>query len=172
VYSDAGYDVSFGDDSSGALAVLGINTFFQGTTGLDIALRDEVAANTELVSVGYGPGENTTALAIAQLREAKLTSLSGRTLMEQWGAAVESTSVRASAATTRHEALSTVRASLEAQQAAISGVSLDEESINLITFQQQYAGAARFISVVDELTQLLINLVEVVEKEADMWGDA
>lgn len=159
VYTDAGFDVSFGDDSSGVLAVLGINTFFQGTTGLDMALRGEVANDPELISVGHGPGQNTTALSIAQLREAKVSALGGRTLTEQWATAVEGTSVRASAAASRHESLATVRSSLEAQRAALSGVSLDEESINLITFQQQYAGAARFISVVDELTQLLISLV-------------
>ncbi len=159
VYTDAGFDVSFGDDSSGALAVLGINTFFQGTTGLDMALRKEVENNSELISVGFGPGQNTTALSITNLRESKLDALGGQSLMEQWGAAVERTSVRASAVTTRHEALSTVRSSLEAQSSAISGVSMDEESINLITYQQQYSGAARFISVVTELTQLLMTLV-------------
>jgi flagellar hook-associated protein 1 FlgK len=52
-----------------------------------------------------------------------------------------------------------VRQSLEAQERAIGGVSMDEESINLIQYQQQYSGAARFISVVDELTQLLLSLV-------------
>ena len=57
------------------------------------------------------------------------------------------------------EALATVQQSLEAQQAAVSGVSLDEEAINLINYQQQYQGAARFISVVNELTQVLLNLV-------------
>jgi len=52
-----------------------------------------------------------------------------------------------------------VRASLEAQHANVSGVSIDEETINLISFQQQYQAAARLISTVDELTQILISLV-------------
>jgi flagellar hook-associated protein 1 FlgK len=38
-------------------------------------------------------------------------------------------------------------------------VSIDEESINLLNFQRQYQGAARFISVIDQLTQELLNIV-------------
>ena len=45
------------------------------------------------------------------------------------------------------------------QAAEVSGVSIDEETINLISYQQQYQAAARLISTVDELTQILIGLV-------------
>jgi flagellar hook-associated protein 1 FlgK len=38
-------------------------------------------------------------------------------------------------------------------------VSIDEESINLLQFQRMYQGAARLISVADEMTQTLINLI-------------
>ncbi len=40
-----------------------------------------------------------------------------------------------------------------------SGVSIDEESINLLNYQRQYQGAARYISVIDEMTQTLLSLV-------------
>ena len=43
-----------------------------------------------------------------------------------------------------------VKESLYAQIQATSGVSLDEESINLLTFQRQFQAAARFITVIDE----------------------
>ena len=36
---------------------------------------------------------------------------------------------------------------------------IDEESVNLITYQQQFQSAARFIAVTDELTSVLLNLV-------------
>ena len=53
-----------------------------------------------------------------------------------------------------------VRESLESQVAAVSGVSIDEESVNLLQFQRQYQASARLISVVDELTQTLIGLLQ------------
>ncbi|XOV77223.1 MAG: flagellar basal body rod C-terminal domain-containing protein [Phycisphaerales bacterium] len=169
IYTDAGYEVSFADDSSGVLAVLGINTFFTGSDAGDLAVG-ALRADPERISVGSGPGENDTALAIANLRDTPISRFprfmnggapaSGDvTLQDLWGSTVERNAVLARSANTRYESLSAVRQSLEAQDRAIGGVSMDEESINLIQYQQQYQGAARFISVVDELTQLLLSLV-------------
>jgi Flagellar basal body rod FlgEFG protein C-terminal len=45
-----------------------------------------------------------------------------------------------------------------AQREAISGVSMDEESIDLMQRQRAYQGAARLISVVDELMQTIIQM--------------
>lgn len=159
VYTDDGFDVSFSDDSSGVLAVLGINTYFQGTDASDIAVRESLRADPSKLVLGLEDGTNETALAIAGLRDKTLSNLGGVSLTQSWLASVGRVAVQASTAQTRVEALSGVRASLEAQNSAISGVSTDEESINLIMYQQQYQGAARFISVVNELTQVLLGLV-------------
>ena len=47
---------------------------------------------------------------------------------------------------------------LQDQWGAISGVSIDEESTNLITYQRAFEAAARVISTVDELTQTVIGM--------------
>lgn len=169
IFTDAGYDVSFKDDTSGVLAVLGINTFFTGSDAGSLAVAQGLRNNPERLSVGTGPGENDTALAIASLRDTPVSAMprfvsggassGGVTLLDMWGSTVERNAVQTRSANTRYESLSAVRQSLEAQERAIGGVSMDEESINLIQYQQQYQGAARFISVVDELTQLLLSLV-------------
>jgi flagellar hook-associated protein 1 FlgK len=159
VFTDAGFDVSFEDDSSGALAVLGINTFFAGHDATNIAVRQELRDDASLLVTGAGLGTNETALAIASLREEPVRALGGSTLIDRWLSTVERNAVATNAASTRFEALTSVRDSLEAQEAAYSGVSLDEESVNLITYQQQYQGAARFIAVTDELTDVLLSLV-------------
>ncbi|NUQ68744.1 MAG: ATP-binding cassette domain-containing protein [Phycisphaerales bacterium] len=57
------------------------------------------------------------------------------------------------------QAAGVVMESLNAQRDAVSGVSIDEESINLISFQRQYQGSAKVISVADELTQTLLSLI-------------
>lgn len=157
--TDAGFDVSFKVDSAGVLAVLGVNTYFQGTDAIDIAIRSDIQSDPLKLSVGLGAGTNETALAITGLRDRTLDSLGGETIGNSWLRTVERQAVQGTAAETRMEAAMTVRSSLEAQYAGVSGVSLDEESINLINYQQSYQGAARFISVVNELTQVLLNLV-------------
>ncbi|MEQ9616437.1 MAG: flagellar hook-associated protein FlgK [Phycisphaerales bacterium] len=157
--TDAGFDVSFASDTSGALAVLGVNTFFSGEDGSTIAVRQALRSDPGLLSVGADDGINTTALGIAQLRTRGVQSLNGGTLIDRWLQSVEETAVRFNSTNTRAQALNTVRQSLEAQEAAVGGVSLDEESLNLITYQQQFTGASRFLSVVQELTDILVSLI-------------
>ena len=40
----------------------------------------------------------------------------------------------------------------------MSGVSIDEETINLLTYQRTYEASAKFISVINELLNTLVNL--------------
>lgn len=46
----------------------------------------------------------------------------------------------------------------QAQRDAISGVSLDEEAINLLQYQKAYEAAARFLKIADEMTQTILQL--------------
>lgn len=50
---------------------------------------------------------------------------------------------------------------LNYRQEEVSGVSLDEELTNMIKFQHAYQAAAKFISVVDEMLNILINRMGV-----------
>ena len=157
--TDAGYSVSFAEDTSGVLGVLGLNGYFQGTNAEDIEVSDHLRQHPEYLSLGFTPGGNETALSIASLRADSIGNLGGRTLSDAWLGTVGRVGVQGSSASTRAAAAGTVRLSLSAQEAAIGAVSADEEALNLINYQQQYQGAARFISVIDELTQVLFSLV-------------
>ncbi|MCA9312246.1 MAG: flagellar hook-associated protein FlgK, partial [Phycisphaerales bacterium] len=141
--TDAGYSVSFSEDTSGVLALLGINGYFQGTNSEDIEVSADLMSHPEHLSLGFTPGGNETALSIAELRDDTVAALGGRTLSDAWLSTVGRVGVQGAAAATRAEALGTVRLSLEAQEASIGAVSADEEALNLINYQQQYQGAAR-----------------------------
>lgn len=161
--AEPGFSFSFSDDSSGVLAVMGVNSFFTGTDGSDIGVRQALKDDPALLTTGRIINgafvENGTALAIAQLQDQALPGLGGRTLKSSWTDSVQQLGVRTDSAASAAQAAAVVRESLEAQKASISGVSIDEESINMMTFQRQYQGAARFISIVDEMTQTLIALI-------------
>jgi len=157
--ADSGFEFGFESDSSGVLATLGINTYFTGEDATDIGIREELEASPQLLVAGLELGTNETALAIAKLREEPIDGLGSVSLLEAWRQTIDTVAVQTAAAKTDASAAEQVRASLEAQHASVSGVSIDEETINLITYQQQYQAAARLISTVDELTQILIGLV-------------
>jgi flagellar hook-associated protein 1 FlgK len=158
--ADAGYEISFSDDSSGALAALGMNTFFTGrgasTMGVNQVLLDDP---TRLATgADHVPGSNDTAIAIANLQDVAVDGLGGVSMREFWQNSVNDLAVRTDAANAAVESSQLVQDSLSAQMQSVSGVSLDEESINLLTFQRQFQAAARFISVIDESLQILLSL--------------
>jgi flagellar hook-associated protein 1 FlgK len=161
--ADPGFSFSFSDDSSGALAVLGVNSYFTGTSASDIDIRQELKDSPSLLATGRLDNgtfvENGAALAIAGLQDRSLSALGGQSINAWWIDSAQQLGVEADAAKNHAEATTIVRESLDAQRNAVSGVSIDEESVNLLTFQRQYQGAARFISIVDEMTQTLIALV-------------
>lgn len=159
LYTNQGFDVSFGEDTSGFLAAFGINTYFEGVDATDIAVRAELRDNPQLLVSGFERGTNEAALGIARLRDDGVASLGGRTISEAWLQTVERVATETSGAATRADATLLVRQSLEAQRASVSGVDVDEESLNMLMFQRQYQGAARFISAIDEVLQTLISLV-------------
>jgi flagellar hook-associated protein 1 FlgK len=159
-----GYTVSFAEDTSGALAVLGINTYFTGRDATDIDVRSEIQSTPGLLATGQmvngQPTDNGAALAIAGLQTKTVDALGGQSISAAWRDAAQQVGGAAQGASTQAQASSMVRQNLEAQRSAISGVSIDEESINLLNFQRQYQGAARFITAVDEMTQTLLGLIQ------------
>jgi flagellar hook-associated protein 1 FlgK len=161
--ADPGFSYSFADDTSGALAVLGVNSYFTGTNGSDIGVSQTLKDTPSLLAAGRFDGdtfvENGAALQITGLQDKSLAALGGVSISGHWQETVQQLGVATDAAKSQAEAASIVRQSLEAQRAGVSGVSVDEESVNLLTYQRQYQGAAKYIATVDEMMQTLIQLV-------------
>jgi flagellar hook-associated protein 1 FlgK len=51
-----------------------------------------------------------------------------------------------------------ILAQATAQRDSVSGVSLDEEAVNLLQFQRAYEAAAKFLKIADEMTQTIMSL--------------
>jgi flagellar hook-associated protein 1 FlgK len=161
--ADAGVEFSFSEDSSSVLAVLGVNAYFTGTDASTIGVREDLLTSPDSLAVGRMVDgtfvENATALGLADLLESSLTDLNGRSITSFWREKVAAIGTKSAGAAMDASAAGDVRASLENQRAAVSGVSTDEESLNLMAFQRQYQGAARLISVADEMFDTLMSLV-------------
>lgn len=163
VTAQDGFDFAFTSDTSGALAALGVNSYFKGDSAADIGVRSELVGDPTKLGTGQMRDgvyvENAGALALAGLQATALAGLDGRSPTGFWQDTVSAVGSQASASNSTAIASTVVRESLENQRSAMSGVSIDEESINLLNFQRQYQASARLITVVDELTQTLLSLV-------------
>ncbi len=159
------FQIAFGDDTSGVLAALGINTFFTGKDAFDIDVNTVVEESPGLIAAAYSgpeganPGDNSVALSIASLRDDGLDDLNGLSLTEYWSRHVGDFAVRR--AQSREELASTtvIREGLATQQQSVSGVNADEETIDLIMYQRAYQASARLLTVIDELMQTLMAAV-------------
>lgn len=161
--AEPGFTFSISDDTSGLVSALGLGGFFKGTGAADIDVRSELVSDPSGLVLGRMTAgsfvENGTALGITSLADQGVAMLGGQTVTARWADTVQSVGAQAGFAQTASEAQTLVRESLEAQRASTSGVSIDEETINLTTFQRQFQGAARLISTADELLSELIAIL-------------
>lgn len=121
--------------------------FFKGAgaAGLEVAVT---AAEVQTSQTG-NPGANNIAQEIAALRGG-VAEQRYSALVEQVGAGVQN----AQQSQTTAQAVVTT---LSNQRQAVSGVSLDEEMTNLVTFQRGYQASARALTMMDEMLDTLIN---------------
>lgn len=154
-------EVLFGSDSSGALASLGLNTFFTGTDATNIGVNQAVLNNSSLLATtgNWQPGGNSVATAINGMPDQTIAALGGRTLDASYSDMINQTAVAAANAQNNSDAASTVRQTLESQRESLSGVDMNEEAVNLIKQQRAFQGAAKLVSAIDDMMKTVLDMV-------------
>jgi flagellar hook-associated protein 1 FlgK len=133
--------------------------FFSGTSALNMAVDSALLADTDLIAAGSlsgDPGDNGKALAIAELQNS--ISIGSSTFDDYYNSIVSDvgSSVKNAGMNYNHQA--SVTDQLANYRETVSGVSLDEEMVNLVKFQHAYDAAAKLISTVDEMLATLMNI--------------
>lgn len=132
-----------------------------GVTAQTIRLSDDVATSPLAIAAGATatPGDGTVAAEIAALRTTALVALSGANPGDFYLSAVSTIGVLRRDADRRAAVSDTLVAALEMRRSAISGVSVDEELVTMISHQQAFSAASRIVTVADELMQDLLRMV-------------
>jgi len=153
-------EFSFSNDSSGLLAVLGLNTFFSGSTATDLGINQDLLddpAKFAASQSGIGP-DTGNAIAMIDFLDRQLQSGSEDTLSSLYERFVGDVTQSATVARSASDGAVVFEESLRGQWLGIAGVSLDEEAVRMIQYQRAYQAAARYIGVLSELMGLLVNL--------------
>jgi flagellar hook-associated protein 1 FlgK len=132
-----------------------------------VKVSNEVLSNSQKIAAGNatsGDGGNAGDLADLQndltFNSLSLQSGSGAfTFDEFYNALVSAVGVQSSSAQAGVRQQEGVLLQLNNRRESISGVSVDEELVNLIQFQQAFNASARMISLVEELFDTLINRI-------------
>lgn len=166
--ADEGFTFTFGndgqlarEDTSGALAALGVNTFFTGTAANDLTVSADLIANPKLLAAASANyvGDGTNASRIASIETTTSALLRGATIRDFYGSIVNGVAVASAAAQDNSEATGVILSSLQTQRESVSGVNLDEEAISLLKFERGFQAVSRFVSVVDQLMDELVALI-------------
>ncbi|MEX0865841.1 MAG: flagellar hook-associated protein FlgK [Pirellulales bacterium] len=153
-------EFAFGADTSGLLAALGINTFFtgSGSGSLNVAQALKNDPGKFAASSGGIATDTANAERLAGFFDRPLESQNNDSLSTLYGRLTGGVTQGSAVARNVAEGASVFESSLAGQKLATSGVNLDEEIVRMIQYQRAFQMTARYISELDELLQILINL--------------
>jgi len=154
------HQFAFAQDSSGVLAALGLNTFFTGDSANSLGVNQVVIDDPAKFAASQGGiGQDTlSAVELAGFLDRPLSDNDGATLSILYdrlaGAVTQGSTVAQAVA----DGARVFEESLRGQALSISGVNIDEEVVRMIQYQRTFQAAARYIGVMSELLDLLVNL--------------
>jgi flagellar hook-associated protein 1 FlgK len=162
ITSNGGFEFTFQGDTSNILAALGMNNFFSGNDAgsirvSDFILEPDIGLLRIAASATGAEGDNGGALAIASLESDLIADGNSATLGDAYRRIIAELGVQAQRNATLAGNSQAILDDLKNRQEAVAGVSLDEESVNLIRFQQAFNSAARFITTLDSLIDRVVN---------------
>jgi flagellar hook-associated protein 1 FlgK len=174
------YQFAFGGDDSGLAAALGINTFFTGSSIEDIGVNTQVS-DTDLIAAGQlddttgeiAAGDNSNAHLLAECGELRVeidtysfdrTSDTPATVATittttdgYYETMVSNLGIVTDSVARNLETAESLLAELQEQRDTVSAVSLDEEMINLVKYQNAYNAASKLLTVADEMLDAIIS---------------
>ena len=175
-------DYSSRMDDLAAAIVDSVNTLHSGGTTLDgtitsgvnffdpagndaatISVNADILSNVQLIAAADAsedvPGGSGNAIAISELQNSSQATLGNATFDSYYNSLVGDVGQDATSANFNYEHQTSMVNRLENQRQEISGVSLDEEMVNLVKFQHAYNAAAKIITTVDEMMQTLLGMI-------------
>lgn len=112
----------------------------------------------DIVAGVSGPGDGSIALEILKLRDVTVTIDGVTTKFDQYYKdLIGDVGVKSQHAQSMVEGQSTLIGYLEERYESISGVSIDEEVVNLVQFQKAYDANAKVISTITNMLDTIIN---------------
>lgn len=148
-------------DTSDVLAVLGLNTYFEGSDAGTIKVRDELINDPNLLasSASGTSGNNGTLLKLLDLQDRSLEALGGQDLGERYGQMIAGVGFEVGSADASMRSSLAVLESLQSRRDSVSGVNVDEELVSLIRFEQSFQAASRYIAALSELEDSILSLI-------------
>ncbi len=156
-----GIRVSISDGTSGPQAgdVFTVSTRLGAARTMAVA--SELKNNVTKVAAGktLSAGDNTNALALAELQNAAVLSQGTATMGEYYNMLIGEFAAETKWLGDEYTQEEAVLRQLENQRESISGVSLDEELMKVLLYQQIFEASARLIAAAGDLLQEVVDIL-------------
>lgn len=130
------------------------NTFFTGSNAGSIAVNTALMNNPSLLQISASAtnsGDTSLAGQIASLSTAAQAALNGQTFNNSYNSTVASLGNSLQTANTQVTNQAAVSSMLTSQLGSISGVNVDEEMTNMMTFQRAYEASAQVVTTINTM---------------------
>ncbi|MCC2641806.1 MAG: flgK [Nitrospira sp.] len=149
------HSVGYGLDGSTAQDFFTASGTAASTIAVALTDRRQLAASSTAAGI---PGNNVNALAMAGLQKDQLSGLGNATFQSYYSAMAGSFGSTLQGAQRDLEGQEILHDQLQAHRAQVSGVSMDEELINLLKYQRAFEAASKLITTSDEMLQTILML--------------
>ena len=148
-------------DTSGVLTALGINTFFSGSSALDIAVCSNISAAPSRIATALGAEltDNANALRLAGLKDQVISSLNSMTPGEFYRRLVTDIGQQLMIERRRQDGLEGIIQNLVNRQGEISGVDINEQVAQMLVFEQMFQAMAKYMNTVQSSFASLMEIV-------------
>ncbi|MGA8132908.1 MAG: flagellar hook-associated protein FlgK, partial [Pseudomonas gingeri] len=110
---------------------------------------------------GAGSSDNRNSTALAALQNSKTVGTGatsgGSSISDAYGSLISTVGTKAAQATSDNTATTTILTNATSAQSSLSGVNLDEESANLVKYQQYYTAASQIIKAAQAIFSTLLS---------------
>jgi flagellar hook-associated protein 1 FlgK len=132
-----------------------------GTTAATIGVSEAVLADASLIaaSTDGSPGNADNALAIAALRFEGVIAEDGSSIDEYYSSLIGSLGLEALRVENERQNQEALLTEIDNRRESVKGVSIDEETTDLLSAQHAYEAAARLVIVIDEMMVSLMSMV-------------
>jgi flagellar hook-associated protein 1 FlgK len=139
-------------------------TFFTGTSAVDMAVNPDILDDPGKIAAAAtadgAPDDGSNASAIADLQNSLVLNSETSTFSDYYSALVSGIGELVNSTDTSYSAQSDVVEYCRNQRDSVSAVSSDEEMAKLLLYQNAYSAAAEVMTILDEMMQTLIDMVD------------
>ncbi len=127
---------------------------------MDIGVNPDVLNNPSLFAASQGGigADTNNAVQLAQFPNQSLASQNGNTLTDVYNNMVNNVTQGSAQAQSTAASADAYAQSLSNRELATSGVSIDDETIKMMSYQEDYQATAHYISTLESLLQLLTQI--------------